>query len=135
MSVLTAVIGALTAVTASTSAFNEHVDTMARAEIWRQVAECETGDRLADGTFIKGTARWWWGDPDRDYPPWGTRIHEGGLQFLPSTWAWAAPNALQDAPERAWQANVTDQMRVAEWVLDKQGWAAWPDCSRRLGLR
>jgi len=133
---LNAVIGAVLALTLQAAGdVQDHAEMIGRAEVWRMVADCETGNRLADGTSIKGTARWWWANPDREHPPWGTRIHEGGLQFLPSTWSWAAPNVLEHAPERAWQASVLQQIAVAEWVLDKQGWQAWPDCSQRLGLR
>jgi len=136
MTGLSALISAVLAVTLQAATdVEQHADTIGRADVWRQVADCETGDRLPDGTFIKGTARWWWADPNRQHPPWGTHVHEGGLQFLPSTWTWAAPNVLQRAPERAWQASVSQQIAVAEWVLDKQGWQAWPDCSQRLGLR
>ena len=33
------------------------------------------------------------------------------------------------------QASRTEQIAVAERVLDAQGWKAWPACSRKLGLR
>jgi hypothetical protein len=33
------------------------------------------------------------------------------------------------------QASKGEQIRVAERVLAKQGWKAWPSCSRKLGLR
>ena len=136
MSGLSAVVSAAVAVTlAATVDVTEHVETIERADLWRQVADCETGDRLRDGTSVRGTARWWWGDPAREHPPWGTYVHEGGLQFLPATWSWASPNVLENAPERAYAATVAQQIAVAEWVLDVQGWGAWPDCARRLSLR
>jgi hypothetical protein len=32
-------------------------------------------------------------------------------------------------------ASRAEQIRVAENLLDMQGWGAWPTCSRQLGLR
>jgi hypothetical protein len=56
----------------------------------------------------------------------------GGLQFLPSTWLGFGGGAF--AP-RADLATREQQIIVAERVLSKQGWGAWPECSRKLGLR
>jgi len=53
----------------------------------------------------------------------------GGLQFTPSTWrAFGGTGA-------AHHASREEQIVVAEKVLAKQGWGAWPACSRKLGLR
>jgi LysM repeat protein len=53
----------------------------------------------------------------------------GGLQFTPSTWrAFGGEGA-------AHHASREEQIVVAERVLAKQGWGAWPACSRKLGLR
>jgi LysM repeat protein len=52
----------------------------------------------------------------------------GGLQFTPSTWrAFGGQGRAQDASR-------VEQIVVAERVLAKQGWGAWPACSRKLGL-
>jgi len=52
----------------------------------------------------------------------------GGLQFTPSTWhAFGGSGRAQDASR-------VEQIIVAERVLAKQGWGAWPACSRKLGL-
>jgi resuscitation-promoting factor RpfA len=52
----------------------------------------------------------------------------GGLQFTPSTWrAFGGTGA-------AHHASREEQIVVAERVLAKQGWGAWPACSRKLGL-
>ena len=52
----------------------------------------------------------------------------GGLQFTPSTWrAFGGDGRAQDASR-------VEQIVVAERVLAKQGWGAWPACSRKLGL-
>jgi resuscitation-promoting factor RpfA len=56
----------------------------------------------------------------------------GGLQFLPATWTGFGGGAF--AP-RADLATREQQIIVAERVLAKQGWNAWPECSRKLGLR
>jgi len=56
----------------------------------------------------------------------------GGLQFLPATWLGFGGGAY--AP-RADMATREQQIIVAERVLAGQGWNAWPECSRQLGLR
>jgi resuscitation-promoting factor RpfA len=56
----------------------------------------------------------------------------GGLQFHPDTWTGFGGGAF--AP-RADLATREQQIIVAERVLAKQGWGAWPACSRKLGLR
>jgi LysM repeat protein len=53
----------------------------------------------------------------------------GGLQFTPSTWRAFGGQGL------AHHASREQQIAVAERVLSKQGWGAWPACSRKLGLR
>jgi resuscitation-promoting factor RpfA len=53
----------------------------------------------------------------------------GGLQFTPSTWRAFGGRGL------AHHASREEQITVAERVLAKQGWGAWPACSRKLGLR
>ena len=53
----------------------------------------------------------------------------GGLQVTPSTWrAFGGQGA-------AHHASREEQIAVAERVLAKQGWGAWPACSRKLGLK
>ena len=56
----------------------------------------------------------------------------GGLQFLPATWEGFGGLAFA---ARADLATREQQIIVAERVLAKQGWGAWPACSRKLGLR
>lgn len=88
--------------------------------VWDLLAECESN------------GEW-------DYGPhsgWGSGLFEGGLQFHPDTWDAFAPSVLGGAaPEAAYQASRTQQIAVAEAVLDAQGWGAWPACSKKLGLR
>ena len=99
-------------------------------EQWARLADCETGDWIGD-EHVDGSARWRWGDPDEETPPWGGGQFHGGLQFYPDTWTWLRP---EHYPEQAWQATPEQQVAVAERVLATQGWQAWPVCSRRVGL-
>jgi hypothetical protein len=55
----------------------------------------------------------------------------GGLQFLPATWLGFGGGEF--AP-RADLATREQQIIVAERVRAGQGWGAWPECSRKLGL-
>jgi hypothetical protein len=85
-------------------------------EVWEDLAECESHGE--------------WG-----YGPgsgWGSGIHHGGLQFLPSTWASFKD---EEHPEFAWMASPREQVEVAEKVLAVQGWQSWPTCSKMLGYR
>jgi resuscitation-promoting factor RpfA len=56
----------------------------------------------------------------------------GGLQFLPST--WKAFGGHEFAPQ-ADRATREQQIIVAERTLAAQGWNAWPQCSRKMGVR
>lgn len=83
--------------------------------VWLELAVCESG--------MNGEPRW-------DYN--GSSGFDGGLQFHPRTWAWLAPEGF---PSYAHEASPEDQIAVAEIVLDRQGWGAWPACSEKLGYR
>lgn len=76
---------------------------------WDALAECES-----DGTWNLDA------------------YHDGGLQFASGTWT---AFKLPGYPPHAFQASREMQIAVAVRVLAAQGWAAWPTCSRRLGLR
>jgi resuscitation-promoting factor RpfA len=78
---------------------------------WDQLAECESGGRWDINT--------------------GNGYH-GGLQFSPRT--WSAFGGKDFAPV-AYKASRAEQIVVAERVLAKQGWNAWPSCSRKTGVR
>lgn len=58
--------------------------------------------------------------------------YHGGLQFDARTWTAFRPDGF---PPLASEASREQQIEVAERVLARQGWGAWPACSRRLGLR
>ena len=53
----------------------------------------------------------------------------GGLQFSPRTWKAFGG---QGSPHKA---SKGQQIAVAEQILAKQGWKAWPACSKKLGFR
>lgn len=55
----------------------------------------------------------------------------GGLQLAHSTWHSFGGGTYAS---RAARATRTQQIRVAERVLARQGWGAWPACSASLGL-
>lgn len=55
----------------------------------------------------------------------------GGLQFYQPTWESFGGT---EYAARADLASRAEQIAVAERVLDRQGWGAWPACSARLGL-
>jgi hypothetical protein len=79
--------------------------------VWDAVAQCESG-----GNWHINTRNGYF----------------GGLQFVQGT--WLANSGGEFAP-RADLATREQQIAVAERVLARQGWNAWPACSRRLGLR
>jgi len=79
----------------------------AEGTVWDKLAQCESSGNWAINT--------------------GNGF-SGGLQFTPSTWrAFGGGGRAQDASR-------VEQIVVAERVLAKQGWGAWPACSRKLGL-
>ncbi|MFT5222369.1 MAG: hypothetical protein ACI867_000668 [Glaciecola sp.] len=95
--------------------------TAARREIWNVLADCESGDWVR-GVPKPGSHRW---DSTAGY-------FEGGLQFAPPTWdGFRDP----DMPASAYDATPVQQIVVAERVLERQGWKAWPVCSRKVGYR
>ncbi len=82
----------------------------APGETWDRLAQCESG-----GNWSINTGNGYY----------------GGLQFYQPT--WEAFGGTQYAP-RADLASRAEQIAVAEKVLARQGWGAWPACSARLGL-
>jgi resuscitation-promoting factor RpfB len=64
---------------------------------------------------------------------WAARgFYHGGLQFHPDTWRRNKPAGF---PDYAYQASREQQIEVGKRVQARQGWGAWPHCSRVLGLR
>ena len=80
----------------------------ARVATWDQMAECE-----ASGDWAANAGNGYY----------------GGLQFDPDTWASYGGEGQPDAASRE------AQIMVAERILAKQGWGAWPACSAKLGLQ
>ena len=76
--------------------------------VWDRVAQCESG-----GNWSIATGNGYF----------------GGLQFTPGSWRAAGGSGMPH------HASREEQIRVAENLLDMQGWGAWPACSRKLGLR
>jgi LysM repeat protein len=76
--------------------------------VWDSLAQCESSGNWAINT--------------------GNGYY-GGLQFSLSSWQ-AAGGSGNPA-----DASREEQIRVAENLLDMQGWGAWPSCSSQLGLR
>ncbi|MFD7257475.1 transglycosylase family protein [Streptomyces sp. NPDC059874] len=77
---------------------------------WDCVADCESSGRWAVNT--------------------GNGFY-GGLQFWQQTWEEYGGLAFA---RRADLASRGQQIRVAQDVLARQGWDAWPVCSKRYGL-
>jgi hypothetical protein len=102
-------------------------------DVWERLAECESGLWVDSGaSFVEGSARWDWGAPGMTIPPWGTNLHHGGYQFLPSTYSAYRPDGY---PEYAYDATPEQQTVVAKRVLAEQGVRAWPTCGPKVGLR
>ncbi len=103
--------------------------------VWASLADCESGEWDADGVPIEGSARWDYGAPG-GFVHDGFESYDGGLNFAPSTWTWGASELGYDGEfPHAYQAPADVQVEVGRWVQERQGWAAWPTCSRMIGLR
>ncbi|HCN40596.1 transglycosylase family protein [Rothia sp. (in: high G+C Gram-positive bacteria)] len=76
-------------------------------EAWDALAQCESGGNWSINT--------------------GNGYH-GGLQFSQSSWNAAGGSGSPAAASKA------EQIRVAENLLQMQGWGAWPSCNAQLGL-
>ncbi|WP_433504505.1 transglycosylase family protein [Pseudonocardia halophobica] len=80
----------------------------ASASSWDALAQCESG-----GNWNINTGNGYY----------------GGLQFNLTTWkAYGGPGMPHTASK-------AQQIAVAEKVLAKQGWNAWPSCSKKVGVR
>lgn len=81
-----------------------------RAAIWKRIAQCESGGRLhavsPSGTYL-GLFQ----------------LHRG---------FFITHGYRGDAWKRL---NAAGQLEIAEYVQQRQGWKAWPVCSRKAGIR
>jgi hypothetical protein len=85
-------------------------DGVGHTQVWDDLAMCESSGRWDTNTgngFFGGLQFW--------QPTW---VENGGMAYAP----------------RADMATPGQQIVVAQEVLRKQGWVAWPNCSRKLGL-
>jgi hypothetical protein len=76
--------------------------------VWDLLAQCESG-----GNWQINTGNGYY----------------GGLQFLPESWQAVGGTGLPH------QATREEQILRATLLQQRQGWGAWPVCSRKLGLR
>lgn len=83
-------------------------DEAVDAGVWDRVAQCESGGNWQINT--------------------GNGFY-GGLQFELRSWEWVGGKGYPHENSKA------EQIRRAEILLDRQGWIAWPVCSKKLGLR
>jgi hypothetical protein len=79
-----------------------------RDAMWERLAQCESG-----GNWSINTGNGYY----------------GGLQFSLSSWRWVGGSGYPHHASRA------EQIHRAEILLSRQGWNAWPSCSRQLGYR
>jgi hypothetical protein len=82
----------------------------ATTSTWDRLARCESG-----GNWHINTGNGYY----------------GGLQFNAGTWRAYGGAKYASLPHRA---TKSEQITVAERLLDARGWSPWPACSRRLGL-
>jgi len=78
------------------------------AGVWDRLAQCESGGNWAINT--------------------GNGFY-GGLQFTLESWRWVGGTGYPH------EASRETQIAMAERLLARQGWGAWPACSRKLGLQ
>jgi len=83
----------------------------ATMKTWNRLAKCESGGR------------------------WHINTHNGyygGLQISGGTWRAYGGKRLASMPHKA---TKREQVRVAKKIQKRQGWRAWPACSRKIGKR
>ena len=85
----------------------------ASSDRWDELARCETGGNWAANT---GNG------------------YGGGLQFAhgPGWSTWRAFGGTEFTAD-PWDATREQQIVVAERVLARSGWSAWPGCARKAG--
>lgn len=110
MSVVLALLAPLAVVPVVSAGSAASADA-ATLRTWDRLANCESGGRWHINT--------------------GNGYY-GGLQFSSGTWAGYGGHRFA---RQASGASRLEQIKVAERVKNAQGWAAWPVCSRKVGLR
>jgi hypothetical protein len=76
--------------------------------VWDALAKCEAGGNWAINT--------------------GNGYY-GGLQFSASSWRAVGGTGLPHQHSRETQIAMGERLKA------RQGWGAWPSCTRKLGLR
>jgi hypothetical protein len=82
--------------------------TTPAAGVWDRLAQCESG-----GNWKINTGNGYY----------------GGIQFSLSSWRAVGGSGFPHSASKA------EQIRRGELLKAKQGWGAWPACTRKLGLR
>jgi uncharacterized protein YabE (DUF348 family) len=90
---------------------NTDVPEVANGDVWDAISHCEAG-----GNWAINTGNGYYGGVQFDQNTWE---RNGGLRFAP----------------RADLASREEQIAIAEVTRARQGWGAWPVCSRRAGAR
>lgn len=80
----------------------------ASGDVWDRLAQCESG-----GNWSINTGNGYY----------------GGLQFTPSSWRAAGGSGMPH------QASREEQIQRGKILQSKQGWGAWPACTRKLGIQ
>lgn len=79
--------------------------------VWDRLRECEAPDWSGGWSANTGNGFY------------------GGLQFTLDSWRWVGGTGYPHQHSRE------TQIEMGERLLARQGWGAWPTCSRKLGLR
>ena len=99
--------GGAAAATLAGAAVMAQAPAVSASSDWDRLAECESG---GDWSINTGNG------------------YYGGLQFNQQSWQAAGGSGMPH------EASKSEQIRVAENLLEMQGWGAWPSCSAQLGL-
>lgn len=78
---------------------------------WHALRQCEAPDWAGDWQANTGNG------------------YYGGLQFSLRSWRWVGGAGYPH------EASVAEQIRRGQMLWERQGWGAWPACSRKLGWR
>src|SRR4249920_1274074 len=84
------------------------VPAQATGDVWDRLARCESS-----GNWHINTGNGYY----------------GGLQFSLASWRGTGGSGYPH------HASKAEQIRRAERLQNMQGWGAWPECSRKIGLR
>lgn len=113
----------------------DEAQTLAQGEIpapYAELARCESGNWIDGGASFEGPIRWGYGAPGA-FTHEGFEQYEGAFNFAPSTWDWVAGDlGIDHLWPHAYDAPPAVQVLVAAEVQHRQGWQAWPICSKKV---